>query len=165
MKLNLPPVPITDLTIRQDNLVAATQGRSFWVLDDLFVLRQAAAGVGEEALQAFTPEQVAIISNSGKADDFESSNPDRGVAIYYYLKDAQEGSLSIEILDAAGAVVRTYASEETDFDRCKLANKDPRSPFELKYPARAQGLNKWTWDMQRNGIHCIEGAKIFAGFD
>jgi photosystem II stability/assembly factor-like uncharacterized protein len=165
MQLNLPEVPITDLTIRQDNLVAATQGRSFWVLDNLFVVRQAAAGVGKQDLQVFTPDQVAMVDGGGSPNDFESKNPDRGVPVYYFLKDKQEGPLSIEILDSAGTVVRTYASEESDFERCLLANKDPRSPFELKYPARAQGLNKWTWDMQRNGVHCIEDVKIFAGFD
>jgi hypothetical protein len=106
-----------------------------------------------------------MVDDSGSAGDFESSNPDRGVPIYYFLKDQQEGPLSIEILDAAGAVVRTYSSEEGDFEQCLLANKDPRRPFELKYPARAQGLNKWTWDMQRTGVHCIEDAKVFAGFD
>ena len=165
MQLNLPPVPITDLTIRQDNLVAATQGRSFWVLDDLFVVREAAGGVGKQALQIFTPDQVAMVSNSGQAGDFESSNPDRGVPIYYFLEDKQEGPFSIEILDSTGAVVRTYSSKENDFDRCKLANKDPRRPVELKYPPGEKGLNKWTWDMHRDGVHCIENVNVFAGFD
>jgi photosystem II stability/assembly factor-like uncharacterized protein len=55
LDLNLPPVPITDLTIRQDNLVAATQGRAFWVLDDLFLVRQAGAGIGTQGLHFAPP--------------------------------------------------------------------------------------------------------------
>ncbi|HLF30985.1 MAG TPA: hypothetical protein VI566_08155 [Xanthomonadales bacterium] len=165
LKLNLPPVPITDLTIRQDNLVAATQGRAFWVLDDLFLVRQAGADIGKQALQLFAPTRSLMLRGGGSPDEFESSNPARGVPLYYFLKDKQEGPLSIEILDSAGKVIRSYASKEGEFERCKIANKDPRRPFELEYPGTAKGLNKWVWDMRRDGIHCIEDVKIFAGFD
>ena len=165
LKLNLPPVPITDLTIRQDNLVAATQGRAFWVLDDLFLVRQAVADIGKQALQLFAPTRSLMLRGGGSPDEFESSNPARGVPLYYFLKDKQEGPLSIEILDSAGKVIRSYASKEGEFERCKIANKDPRRPFELEYPGTAKGLNKWVWDMRRDGIHCIEDVKIFAGFD
>ncbi len=162
---NLPPVPVTDLTIRNDNLVAATQGRAFWVLDDLFLVRQAAGDLGGQALQLFAPEQRVLLRDEGKPGDFEGSNPQRGVPLYYYLAEKPEGPVSIEILDSAGKRVRAYASEEGDFERCKIANMDPRLPFELEYPKTEKGLNKWTWDMRREGIHCIEDVKIFAGFD
>ncbi|MGH8033622.1 MAG: WD40/YVTN/BNR-like repeat-containing protein, partial [Lysobacterales bacterium] len=165
LKLNLPPVPITDLTIRQDNLVAATQGRAFWVLDDLFVVRQSAAGIGGKNLQIFVPAQVTMLDAGGSPDDFESPNPGRGLPIYYYLDDEQKDPISIEILDNSGAVVRTYSSQEGDFERCLKANEDLRSPLELTYPAKAKGLNKWNWDMRRDGLHCIEDVDIFAGFD
>ncbi len=165
LELNLPPVPITDLRVHDDNLVAATQGRAFWVLDDLFLVRQAAGGIGGQVVQLFAPEQTVMLRDEGKPGEFESSNPERGVPLYYYLDEKTEAPLSIEILDPAGKRVRAYSSEEGDFERCKLANMDPRLPFELKYPPTEKGLNKWTWDMRRDGIHCIEDVKIFAGFD
>jgi hypothetical protein len=162
LKLNLPPVPITDLAIRHDTLVAATQGRAFWALDDLFVVRQADSG---NSMRLFEPGTVAMIrSEGGDKDDFEGGNPARGVPLYYYLDQETEEPLAIEILDTAGQVIRSYSSEETDFDRCLLANKDLRRPLELKYPATEKGLNKWVWDLRRQGVHCLEDVKIFAGF-
>ena len=162
LQLNLPPVPITDLAIRHDTLVAATQGRAFWALDDLFVVRQADSGNG---LRLFEPGAVAMIrGEGGDKDDFEGGNPARGVPLYYYLEQETEDPLAIEVLDSAGQVIRTYSSEETDFDRCLLANKDLRRPLELKYPATRKGLNKWVWDLRRQGVHCLDDVKIFAGF-
>jgi hypothetical protein len=105
-----------------------------------------------------------VRSEGGDAEKFEGANPPRGVPLYYYLDQAAEGPLAIEILDSAGQVIRSYSSEETDFDRCLLANMDMRRPFELKYPAREKGLNKWVWDLHRQGVYCIEDVKIFAGF-
>jgi hypothetical protein len=108
---------------------------------------------------------VAMIrSEGGRPDNFEGENPARGVPLYYHLNEEPEGPLTIEILDSAGQVIRTYSSEETDFERCLLANMDMRRPFELKYPAAAKGLNKWTWDLRRDGVQCIEDVAIHAGF-
>lgn len=165
LKLNLPPVPITDLTIRHDKLIAATQGRSFWVLDDLFVVRQAAAGAGSGALALYQPGTVEAMIDVGKADSFESANPPAGVPLYYFLDAEADDPLTIQILDSTGTVIRTFASEETERDRCLIANMDPREPFELKYPEKKKGLNKWQWDLRRDGVHCIEDGKLFAGFE
>jgi photosystem II stability/assembly factor-like uncharacterized protein len=164
LQLNLPPVPITDLALRHDKLVAATQGRAFWVLDDLFVVRQAAKA-GGDGLKLFEPGTVTMTSREGwGVGNFEGSNPERGVPLYYVLDEESDEPLAIEIFDAAGVRIRHYSSEETDFDRCLLANMDMRRPFELEYPPKKKGLNKWMWDFRRDGVHCIEDVKIFAGF-
>jgi photosystem II stability/assembly factor-like uncharacterized protein len=170
LDLNLPPVPITDLAIRQNRLVAATQGRSFWVLDDLFVLREAAGGASPESLHVFAPGTVSMVSRSSSPDDFEGANPKSGVTVYYYLAnepgaDEEETPLTIDILDQSGQQVRRYSSVERDFDRCRISNEDPRRPVKLKYPSIKQGLNKWTWDMNRENISCIENIALFGGFD
>ncbi len=162
MKLNLPPVPITDLTIRQDSLVVATQGRAFWVLDDLFVVRQAKEAESDK-LRVFQPGTVTMLQSAGGADDFEGSNPSNGLSVYYQLpKDAD--SVKIEILDSSGKIIRTYSSEEGDFERCRKSNIDPRMPYEPKYPAKSKGLQKWSWDFHSENLHCIENVKVFAGF-
>jgi photosystem II stability/assembly factor-like uncharacterized protein len=166
LELNLPPVPITDLAIRQGNLVAATQGRAFWVLDDLTILRQAAAGLEKKPLHVFTPATAVMGFGSGTPANFEGANPPSGTPIYYYIRDEQneEALLSIDILDAAGNLVRHYSSEESDFDRCRIGNMDPRRPFEIEYPTTDKGLNKWSWDLLDRELHCIDNISLFAGF-
>jgi photosystem II stability/assembly factor-like uncharacterized protein len=163
LKLNLPPVPITDLAIRQDNLVAATQGRAFWVLDDLFVVRQSMAEA-DDSLHVYSPPTTQITGKSRGSGKFEGKNPDTGVPLYYSISGEIEGPLTIEIMSDQNELIRTYSSEESDFDRCRKSNMDPRLPFEIEYPSTRPGLNKWIWDMRREGIRCIEDVDIFAGF-
>lgn len=163
LDLNLPPVPITDLKIRQDNLVAATQGRGFWVLDDLFVIRQAAAEAAEKDLHVYAPGRTYMMGSAGSGT-FEAKNPASGVALYYHIKDDSEEPLSIAILNSAGEVIRNYSSEESDHDRCRISNMDPRRPFEIKYPGVGQGLNVWRWDMRAESVVCIPDIALFAGF-
>jgi len=163
MSLNLPPVPITDLNIRQDNLVAATQGRGFWVVDDLFVIRQAAADFADKNLHVYAPDRTYMIGSSG-AGAFEAKNPASGVPLYYHIKNDTEEPLQIEILNAAGEVMRRYSSEESDHDRCRIDNMDPRRPFTIKYPDTGVGLNQWRWDMRAESVHCISDIALFAGF-
>ena len=161
-QLNLPPVPITDLKIRQDSLVVATQGRGFWVLDHLFVARQAEEATSD-TLRVFKPGTVTMLKTMGYKGDFEGSNPSNAAPIYYELpEDAEE--VTIEVFDNAGNLVRTYSSEESDFDRCRVANMDPRSPFELSFPKKDKGLNHWGWNFRAENSHCLEGLNIFAGF-
>jgi hypothetical protein len=165
LKLNLPPVPITDLTIRQDKLVAATQGRAFWILDDLFVIRQAASDLGGKPLHIFSPGTVSMVAGGGRADSFEGANPSHDVPLYYFLRDETEEPLAIDILDRGGRLVRHYSSEESDHERCRIANMDPRRPIELKYPETKQGLNLWSWNLRSENIRCIPDIALFAGFD
>jgi len=82
LHLNLPPVPITDLKIRQGNLVAATQGRGFWVIDDLFVVRQAAGDLADKALHVYVPDTTHMISGGGGSGIFEAKNPSHAVPLY-----------------------------------------------------------------------------------
>lgn len=165
LQLNLPPVPVTDLQVRQGDLVAATQGRGFYVLDDLSALREASDSLATDPLHLFTPGPVEMLPGGGSAGDFEGENPPAGVVLNYHIRDEYEGPLSIVIEDAAGNVVRRYSSEEGDFERCILGNKDQRLPFEVEYPPLEVGANRWAWDMRRDGLHCIEDIKVFEGFE
>jgi len=166
LELNLPPVPITDLNVRQGNLVAATQGRGFWVLDDLNVVRQATGDLGEEPMHVFAPADTVMGFHGGTTPEFEGANPPAGVPIYYFLRDEQpaDRTLTIDILDASGNLVRQYSSEETDFDRCRLGNMDPRRPFEIEYAPKEQGLNRWVWDLDGRNLTCIDDIALFGGF-
>jgi len=164
LELNLPPVPVTDLAIRQNDLVAATQGRAFWVLDDLSVLRQVQSDLADKPLHVFAPAPVETIKGRVRPRAFEGENPPRGAVLRYYIQGEHEGPLTIEITDADGNSVRTYSSEEGDFERCIISNMDQRIPFEVKYPTKEQGANSWAWDLRREGLHCIEDIRLFEGF-
>ncbi len=165
LALELPPVPITDLAIRQDDLVAATQGRGFWVLDDLTGLRSVTPEMAEKPLHVLTPGPVEMIRRGwGGSGDTVGTNPPKGVVLGYHIRDEHEGALSIQISDVDGNVVRRYSSEERDFERCILGNMDQRLPFEVSYPPKKQGANRWVWDMRRDGLHCIDDIRLFEGF-
>ena len=160
LDLNLPAVPITDLRARVDGLAVATQGRAFWVLDDMFVVREAEDGLVNKAVHLYTPAPMEMGRSGGSGGDFEGANPSADVPLYYHLRDeADEGAvLIIEITDASGNVVRTYSSEESDHDRCKISNMDPRRPFELEYPPMEKGLNRWAWNLASEDLFCVEAA-------
>ena len=167
LDLNLPAVPITDLRAREDGLAVATQGRAFWVLDDLFVVREAGNAPPEAGLHLYTPTPTPMGRSGGSAGRFEGANPSADVPLYYYLplEPGEDTTLTIEIRDAEGRLVRTYSSEEREQERCEIANMDPRRPFELEYPELKKGLNKWGWDLQSEDIHCVEGYLLQAGYE
>ena len=167
LDLNLPAVPITDLRARADGLAVATQGRSFWVLDDLWVLRQASDELAGKAVHLYTPPTWPMGKPRSRAGDFEGGNPPHQVPLYYYLRDEpdEDVEMTIEILDSRGRLVRTMSNKESDQDRCEIGNMDPRRPFELEYPKTEEGLNHWSWDLNSEDIRCIDDLLLQAGYD
>src|SRR5947209_8806032 len=117
-QLNLPYVPITDPAIhkRDKDLVVATQGRSFWILDDLPVLHQLTdamrAGNGETTL--LKPEDTYRTPGAGGAPlpptATVGQNPPNGVAVYYYLKAKPTTDVTLEFFDPAGKSIRKYTA-------------------------------------------------------
>src|SRR5215470_13647673 len=114
LQLNLPPTPIHDMVLHDDDLVVATHGRSFWVLDDLSPLRQASPSIAGEDVHLFTPN-TAVRTREGHVNPRRypmGENPPSGAIIYYYLKDAPKETVKLELLDADGKVIRTFTSAE-----------------------------------------------------
>jgi photosystem II stability/assembly factor-like uncharacterized protein len=165
LDLNLPRVPITDLTIRQGDLVVATQGRGFYVMDDIAIFSQISDNQADKALHVLNPSPTEMITGRGGGENNEGKNPPNGVILSYHIKEEQEGPLSIEILDSIGNVVRHYSSEESARDRCIQGNLSPRQERSFSYPSKKQGMNLWTWDMRRDGINCIDDVFMFSGWN
>ena len=147
LQLNLPQVPVTDLAIKQGNLVAATQGRGFWILDDINLLRQADDDVFEKEQYLFKPATAWRLQNGSKENpDNMGTNPPAGIVLYYWLKDdlADDDSLSLEIADSNGNVIRTFTAKPAgdNEDKTPILGDDDR-----KLESKA-GLNRFVWNLR-----------------
>lgn len=117
LQLNLPVVPITDLAIhkREQDLVAATQGRSFWILDDLTVLHQMADAASAADVYLFKPEETYRLQASEGFDPPPTGtigkNPPNGASIHYYLKSKPAGQITLEFLDSSGRSIKKFTSK------------------------------------------------------
>jgi photosystem II stability/assembly factor-like uncharacterized protein len=157
LKLNLPAVPVHDLEVHDDDLIAATHGRSFWVLDDITPLRQIDAAAKPEvilykpeaALRLHLPDQV---DRRGPVGD----NPPPGAIIDYYFKTAPKDEVKLEIFDGSGKLVRSLSSKEK-----KEAEQPPEWPDQVKeittIPAAA-GMNRYAWNLRWEPPVKIPGA-------
>jgi photosystem II stability/assembly factor-like uncharacterized protein len=156
MQLNLPIVPVHDLVIKNDDLVLATHGRSFWILDDVSPLRQFADGVANDDVHLYQPA-TAYRVRTGEAPKrvvLAGQNPPSGAVIYYYLKQAPKQEVKIEILDASGNVVRNYSSLKAEPLEEPLDPDDKKPEKEIKPEA---GLNRFVWDLRYQGANRVPG--------
>ncbi|HYY68323.1 MAG TPA: hypothetical protein VE734_01205 [Terriglobales bacterium] len=148
LQLNLPTTPIHDLVVHGDDLVVATHGRSFWVLDRIGPLRQLTPQMAKEDVILYEagtqyrlqyPEQFPRNLPEGE-------NPPPGISVYYYFKSAPKGEVTLEFLDQQGKVVRRLSSMEEKEMETPPEWPDLRKP-ETRIPAEA-GMNRFTWDMR-----------------
>ena len=155
LQLNLPHVSVRDLVIHRDDLIVATHGRGFWVLDNVTALRQIDDDMAKSNAFLFKPAVAINVfpgSDNGTPqprDEALAENPPFGAVIDYYLRSAAKGSVTLEILDPAGDVIRRYSSDE---------RPTPVDPNTLNIPAfwrptpeplsAASGMHRWVWDLQ-----------------
>ena len=111
LRLNLPAAAINDLDIRGSNLVAATQGRSIWQLDDISPLRQLSAASTSAAAILFKPLDAILVTPDSGSD---TASPPAEVNIDYYLGTATRGELKLDILDRSGRVIHSATSATAD---------------------------------------------------
>jgi hypothetical protein len=150
LQLDLPRVPVHDLVIKGNDLVLATHGRGFWVLDDLSPVRQHTDQLKTEAAHLFTPAQAirSQYSHSHRKSQTAGENPPVGAVIYYQIKDKPK-DVSIEILDENGQRVRFISNRQTeDLDE----QPDPEDEKPKKRLEPKQGLNRFVWDMQYDEV-------------
>ena len=129
-QLNLPQVPITDLTLKNDNLIAATQGRGFWLIDDLTPLHQLTPAVAASKAHLFKPLASYRLEGSGgpTVPKTAGQNHPGGVMLHYYLAQKLDtaSTLKLEILDANGKLIRAFTNKAES--RAKKTKSPPLAP-------------------------------------
>jgi len=152
LQLNLPVVPIHDLTLKDHDLVAATHGRAFWILDDITPLEQLTDDIARGGSHLFTPRDAVRFQGPGftpeRALTGVGTNPPNGAIIYAYFKGKPEAEATLEILDARDSLVRRISSRPTE-------GQDT-----LKVEA---GLNRFVWDLRYADAHRFKGLVFWAG--
>ena len=154
LQTNLPVSPVHDLAIKDNDLIAATHGRSFWILDDISPLRQLTSEIEASPAYLFAPSKAMRIRASTHGDtplppeEPAGENPPPGAIFYYYLKSSTQGEVKIEILDAKDTVVRTYSSRDQAFQ----PPSPPAFPSYWFKPAEslstAAGMHRFIWDIR-----------------
>jgi hypothetical protein len=153
LQLNLPTTPVHDLAVKNDDLVVATHGRAFWILDDVSPLRQYSDDIAKREVHLYTPATAMRFQNPSEDDAppkpvLLGENPPAGALIYYFLKDKPKGETTIEILDSTGTVIRKYSSNKTEELDEPLTPEDKKPEKEIKAEA---GLNRFVWDLRYTG--------------
>lgn len=149
-QMNLPIVPITDLAIKEDNLIAATQGRSFWMIDDLTVLHQLSDEVAGKDFHLFKPMDAYRIGGSGfrgrggASNDFSAlygANRPGGAMVFYNVQEelGKDAKVTMEVYDPNGELIKEYKQKPT------------------------KGLNMFNWNMMYDNAEGFEGLIMWAG--
>lgn len=155
LQQNLPAASMRDLAIHDDDLIVATHGRGFWVIDNISALRQISDDVARANAYLFEPaEAILLIAGSDNGtpmprDEPLAENPPYGATIDYYLKANVSGPLTLEVLDPAGEVVRKYSNEDkppaVNLDTLNIPAYWVRTPEPLSTSA---GMHRWVWDLR-----------------
>jgi photosystem II stability/assembly factor-like uncharacterized protein len=149
LQRNLPPVMVMHMLVRDDDLVVATHGRGFWILDNISSLRAITPEVASARAHLFeVVPTLRQLRGRGSRGSLEASNPPGGVVIEYHQADASTGDVILTIMDAAGEVVQQFSSG---------SEQGPSVPNGI-------GTNRFVWNMQYPGAELPRPAGALAGF-
>ncbi len=139
-QLNLPIVPITDLALKDNNLIVATQGRSLWIIDDLTVIHQLSQA-SKNSNYLFKPKDTYRMGgNSRKGSLTTGMNHPSGVMTYYYLADPSDDEVKLSYLNIRGDTIKTFGT------------KDKKNKLEVK-----KGANYHSWNLEGEGAERLDG--------
>lgn len=155
-QLNLPIVPITDIALKDNDLIVATQGRSFWVIDDLTIVQQKSAAILDKKLHVFSVNDSYRTEGGGRrrrgaaaAEPNAGANPPQGTVINFYAKGITDSSkLSITINDKQGKPIKTFSNY----------TKTPEDQMEV-----AEGMNQFVWDQNYPPAERTDGMILWNG--
>ena len=160
LQLNLPTTPVHDLVVKDNDLVAATHGRSFWILDDVSPLRQVAEGFAPADFHLFKPAAAVRLHYPNQVERRlpVGDNPPAGAVIDYYLnnKPAETETITLEVLTSDGKVLRRVSNHKTDGGEQPEEWTDREKPMDVI--PDAAGANRFVWDLRREDPEKIPGA-------
>ncbi len=162
-QLNLPIAPITDLRVHQNDLIAATSGRSYWILDDLTLVRQFKKD-GNKGVVFYQPESAYLANGRSELNKTDESfsgtsaeggvNPANGIVLYYQLPELKKGGIvTLDIKDAEGNLVRTITSVKDSTFESWDGGPGPEPRL-----SAGKGLNRFVWDMRYPGTTGVKDA-------
>ncbi len=162
---NFPVVPVRDMVVKDDDLVIGTHGRSFWIFDDLAVLRQADEDTFEAAAHLFKPEDPVRFREGTTSSPLRGqsppgavgANPPAGAVVWYHLREPGQ-TVTLTFRDESGAEVATFSSV-ADPDAIGTPRNPPPDPISAE-----AGLNRFVWDLRYPGPLQIPGA-IYRRYD
>jgi photosystem II stability/assembly factor-like uncharacterized protein len=156
LQFNLPHTSMRDLWVNGNDLIVATHGRSFWILDDVSPLRQL-VGFNPDAVTLFKPGAAYRVRRSTNSDtplpidEPQGENPPDGAILDYSLPASFSGAVTLEILDASGKLVRKYASTDAPYATPEELAKQLIPLYWLKMPETlpaSAGMHRWVWDLR-----------------
>jgi photosystem II stability/assembly factor-like uncharacterized protein len=168
LRLNLPVVPIHDMVIhpREKDLIVATHGRSFWILDNLMPLHELKDEIAKADWHLFQVEPTYRMGGGGRRPGSSiGQNPPGGVVLHYHFKEKPKDEVKLEILDEKGSVIQTFSSqarEEEGGPPDEFAAFFGGGPRQNRIPVEA-GMNRFVWDLRYPDAKTTPGALLWAG--
>jgi photosystem II stability/assembly factor-like uncharacterized protein len=153
LRRNMPATSIRDLVVKDDDLVVGTHGRSFWILDDITPLRQVDPRVVASPAFLYAPQRATRVRWNMNTDtplppdEPGGRNPPDGAVIDYYLRETVAGPVTLEIADAAGRIVRRYASDDPAPPVTDEGNVPGYWIRPAAVPSRTAGTHRFVWDL------------------
>ncbi|MGB5556020.1 MAG: glycosyl hydrolase [Flavobacteriaceae bacterium] len=156
-QLNLPITAIRDLEVRDNDLIAATHGRSFWMIDDLTPLHQLSANMTNNESFLYKPDNAYRMQQSGWGEPdvlLEGENHPDGAIINYFVANLKEtDSIQLDILEMDGSLIQTFSNTATE------KKTDPSAPKKLEVKT---GGNRFIWNMRYPGFKTFEGMVLYS---
>lgn len=167
LRKNLPIVPVHDLAIKEGDLIAATHGRSFYVIDDISVLRQISTAAVTAKAHLFTPRPSYRINwgggfQIGAPTSPVGQNPPNGAIVYYWLKEPVK-KVTIEFRDSTGRTVRSFSSDTAGMGAAGAAAGGRRAVAADAPPTNKIGLNTFSWNLREGDATTFPGMIMWAG--
>ena len=164
LQLNLPRSSVRDIAIHDADLIVATHGRAFWVLDDISPLRQLSDQVRGESVHLFTPQPAVRFAGrrSERPLPAAGENPFPGAAITYYLKSKPQGEVTLAFLDSAGAVIRSFTSAKDTGKAAATPDSVTYAPSDSTVPVHA-GSNRFVWNLRYPDAHKVKDVVVDEG--
>jgi photosystem II stability/assembly factor-like uncharacterized protein len=163
-QLNLPIVPITDLTIKNNNLIAATQGRAFWIIDDLTPLHQLNEEISSKEAFLFKPMNSYRMGGSKRVSKTAGQNHPGGVLINYYIKNViEKDTISLSVFEQTGKHIKTFSThpdKDQNEEKLKVDKGSNQFHWDMQYPDAEKIKGMILWWASLNGPKALPGSYV-----